>query len=70
LRVNRAIHIKPGDVRCPRCFTLDIVPSLPRGPMDRFMRLFHRIPRHCRMCGNRFYVRQDARPGGETSQNG
>jgi len=56
LQVNRPIQIKPGELRCPRCFALDIVPSMPRGFYDALMRRFHRIPRHCRACGRRFYV--------------
>jgi transcriptional regulator NrdR family protein len=50
------MEIKPGELRCPRCFKRDIVPSLPRGIMDAVMKMFHRIPRHCRACGKRFYA--------------
>jgi len=59
LKVNRHIQIKPGELRCPRCFALDIVPSRPRGATDWLMRLFHRFPRHCRACGRRFYASQE-----------
>jgi hypothetical protein len=54
--VNRLIIIKPGQLRCPRCFGRDIVPSLPRGLTDSLMRMAHRVPRHCRACGKRFYA--------------
>jgi hypothetical protein len=57
LEVNLSLDIKPGEVRCPRCFRRDIVPSMPRGLKDEFMRVRGRIPRHCRSCGKRFYVR-------------
>jgi hypothetical protein len=30
---------------------------MPRGLKDEFMRARGRIPRHCRSCGKRFYVR-------------
>ncbi|MBZ5582530.1 MAG: hypothetical protein LAQ30_10075 [Acidobacteriia bacterium] len=56
LEVRDPIAIKPGEVRCPRCFSKDIVPSLPRGWLDSFMVAWGRIPRHCRACGRRFYV--------------
>jgi transcriptional regulator NrdR family protein len=59
LEVNRHIEIRPGDLRCPRCFALDIVPSLPRGLVDAIMRRFHRLPRHCRACGRRFYATEE-----------
>jgi hypothetical protein len=64
LRVKTLIDIKPGELRCPRCFMRDIVPSLPRGWQDAVMRWFGRIPRHCRSCGKRFYVRAQE-PGGQ-----
>jgi hypothetical protein len=53
------MDIKPGELRCPRCFKRDIVPSLPRGILDSLMKMRHRIPRHCRACGNRFYVAEE-----------
>ena len=55
--VDKPFDILPGDVRCPRCFGKDIVPSMPRGWRDAVMRLFGGIPRHCRFCECRFYVR-------------
>jgi len=51
--------MKSGELRCPRCFHRDIVPSMPRGLKDEFMRARGRVPRHCRSCGKRFYVRTD-----------
>jgi hypothetical protein len=33
------------------------VPSLPRGFLDALMHEIGRIPRHCRFCEKRFYVR-------------
>jgi len=32
---------------------------MPRGLKDEFMRARGRVPRHCRSCGKRFYVRTD-----------
>jgi hypothetical protein len=58
LRVTHQIEIKPGEVRCPRCFGKDIVQSLPRGILDGAMRRLNRVPRHCRACGRRFYVKK------------
>ena len=58
MEIVEPIHIVPGELRCPRCFGKDIVPSMPRGWLDTLMlRAFHRIPRHCRFCERRFYVR-------------
>jgi hypothetical protein len=54
--VDKPIDMKPGELRCPRCFHKDIVPSLPRGWFDAFMGWLGRIPRHCRFCAKRFYV--------------
>jgi len=53
------IVVKPGELRCPRCLSRDIVPSKPRGILDMFMDGQGRIPRHCRSCGKRFYVRRE-----------
>jgi transcriptional regulator NrdR family protein len=60
LEVSSKIEIKPGELRCPRCFNKDIAPSLPRGVMDMLMKIVHRIPRHCRACGRRFYAPESA----------
>jgi hypothetical protein len=54
--VDKQLHIQPGDLRCPRCFNKDIVPSLPRGWRDEVMRWLGKVPRHCRFCEKRFYV--------------
>jgi len=58
VEVGKPIQILPGELRCPRCFGKDIVPSMPRGWVDAVMGLLHRIPRHCRFCECRFYIRQ------------
>jgi len=50
------MHIQPGELRCPRCLHKDIVPSLPRGWRDSFMRRLGKVPRHCRFCEKRFYA--------------
>ncbi len=50
------IHILPGELRCPRCFGKDIVPSIAQGVRDWVMRWAGKIPRHCRFCGKRFYI--------------
>jgi len=50
------MDIQPGELRCPRCYHKDVVPSLPRGWRDGMMRFFGRVPRHCRFCEKRFYV--------------
>jgi hypothetical protein len=50
------MHLQPGELRCPRCFGKDIVPSMPRGVLDWLMHRTGRIPRHCRFCGKRFYI--------------
>jgi hypothetical protein len=57
LIIRKRIEIKPGEVRCPRCFGMDLAPSLPRGLKDALMRRFGRVPKHCRFCERRFYVR-------------
>src|SRR4051794_33574816 len=48
--VRKELQIVPGELRCPRCFGKDIVPSLPRGWRDSLMRAVGKIPRHCRFC--------------------
>jgi hypothetical protein len=54
--VDKPIRFVPGELRCPRCFGKDIVPSMPRGWRDAIMSMAGRIPRHCRFCAKRFYV--------------
>jgi hypothetical protein len=56
LKVNTPMDIRPGELRCPRCMSRDIVPSMPRGLWDDVMRGAGRIPRHCRNCGKRFHA--------------
>jgi hypothetical protein len=47
-----------GSLICPRCGRRDIVPSMPRNFIDELMRSFGKLPKHCRGCGKRFYVRE------------
>jgi hypothetical protein len=56
LEIQEPFEIKPGQVRCPRCFSRDLALSKPRGLFDAIMERFKRVPRHCRGCGKRFYV--------------
>jgi hypothetical protein len=56
--VGKPIHVVPGELRCPRCFGKDLVPSMPRGWRDAVMRVLGRIPWDCRFCECRFYVRR------------
>jgi len=58
--VDKPIRVLPGDVRCPRCFGKDLAPSMPRGWRDALMRVLGKVPRHCRFCERRFYVRWPA----------
>jgi hypothetical protein len=60
--VDEPLNIQPGDVRCPRCLGKDLVPSLPRGIWDSIMKEMGKVPRHCRSCGKRFYLRPEAPP--------
>jgi hypothetical protein len=57
LEIEQHLEIKPGELRCPRCLRLDVVPSRPRGIADMFMEGLGKVPRHCRSCGKRFYVK-------------
>ena len=52
------LDIQPGDLRCPRCFEKDIVPSRPCGFLDAVMKKLGRVPRHCRFCEKRFYIKR------------
>jgi hypothetical protein len=45
--VGKPIHVVPGELRCPRCFGKDLVPSMPRGWRDAVMRVLGRIPWDC-----------------------
>jgi hypothetical protein len=56
--VREEIEFKPGESRCPSCLSKDLALSLPRGLRDAFMRSLNCVPRHCRACGRRFYVRE------------
>jgi len=60
LEIRQTIEIQPGEVRCPRCYGRDLAPSMPRGIWDAVMRRFGRVPRHCRFCEKRFYVKGKA----------
>jgi hypothetical protein len=57
---HKPLDLRPDVVRCPRCFNKDIVPSRPRGWRDACMAWIGMIPRHCRVCEKRFYVRAGA----------
>jgi hypothetical protein len=48
---------EPEVLRCPRCFNMDIVPSKPIGVIDEVRVSWGKIPKHCRYCGKRFWVR-------------
>lgn len=58
LLVREQIVVKPGEIRCPRCKSKDVVSSGRAGLFDALMEGFGRVPRHCRACGRRFYVSQ------------
>ena len=60
LKVNSTIDVRPGELRCPRCMSRDVAPSMPRGIWDEIMRGAGRIPRHCRFCGRRFHAKIEA----------
>jgi len=49
---------EPEELRCPRCFRKDIAVSLQDGIVDELMQRWGRVPRQCRFCGKRFYVRE------------
>jgi cytochrome c-type biogenesis protein CcmH/NrfF len=61
------IEPKPGERRCPVCLSKDIVRSSPRGARDSWMARLHRRPLRCRACGQRFYVKDDSVPAGESA---
>jgi len=60
LRINKVPKIQPGEIRCPRCFGLDLISSQPRGPIDALMRALGREPYHCRFCEKRIFARVPA----------
>ena len=75
METHLVYDIRPGEVRCPKCYSRDVASSLPHRRLDRLMIHFHRVPRQCRFCGHRFYVRQDrlkrrAKPGNEKPSPG
>jgi len=41
--------------RCPMCGWMDVRRSMPRGFLDRFVRIVGLVPYRCRSCGQRFY---------------
>jgi len=55
MEVDIPIEIKPGQMRCPRCFSRDVVESQRQGVLDSLMHRLGREPLHCRFCGKRFY---------------
>jgi transcriptional regulator NrdR family protein len=65
--VRQKIVIKPGEIRCPRCRSKDLVASDRAGIRDAFMESFRRAPRHCRACGKRFYVLESELAAAETA---
>ncbi|HLH17357.1 MAG TPA: hypothetical protein VKX45_09065 [Bryobacteraceae bacterium] len=54
-----------GGLRCPSCNGRDVVASLPRHFWDEIMRGWGRLPKQCRTCGRRFYVREPRRTASE-----
>ena len=54
-----------GRLEALRSLLLYIVPSLPRGLWDAIMKEMGKIPRHCRSCGRRFYIRPEAATASE-----
>ena len=47
--------------RCPVCGWMDVRRSMPRGVLDRVVRIVGLVPYRCRSCGQRFYrPQQDA----------
>lgn len=60
MEVNDKIDLNSGELRCPRCFGKDVVPSFQRGFRDWIMSRLGKIPRQCRFCEKRFYVTEEA----------
>jgi DNA-directed RNA polymerase subunit RPC12/RpoP len=48
--------------RCPMCGWMDVRRSMPRGFLDRAVRIFGLVPYRCRSCGQRFYRPQQESP--------
>jgi DNA-directed RNA polymerase subunit RPC12/RpoP len=48
--------------RCPVCGWLDVRRSMPKGFMDRVVRIVGLVPYRCRSCGQRFYRPQQDAP--------
>ena len=55
LSVDSSLKVELTVLRCPRCWGRDIVPSLPKGILDRVMKKLDRVPCQCRFCAHRFY---------------
>jgi predicted RNA-binding Zn-ribbon protein involved in translation (DUF1610 family) len=49
--------------RCPECGWMDVRRSMPKGFLDRLVRIVGLVPFRCRSCGQRFY-----RPKQDTAQ--
>jgi phage FluMu protein Com len=65
LEISHIPEIKAGEIRCPRCYGIDVVPSRQRGVQDAVMRWMGREPRRCRFCEKRFFAQTaDSRPPG------
>jgi hypothetical protein len=45
-------------LRCPTCHGIDVVADIPKHFWDEIMRGWGRLPKQCRGCGRRFYVKE------------
>ncbi len=52
-------------LRCPNCGGSEVHPSQLRRMMDGLMRVFGLIPYRCRVCGLRFFEREQPAPATE-----
>lgn len=54
--VGTAIETETGKgPRCPVCGWVDVRRSMPKGVLDRLLRMVGLVPYRCRSCGQRFY---------------
>lgn len=52
--------------RCPLCGWTDVRRSMPKGFLDRVVRIVGLVPYRCRSCGQRFYrLQRDTREAPE-----
>jgi hypothetical protein len=49
-------------LRCPVCGWMDVRRSMPKGFLDRVVRIVGLVPYRCRSCGQRFYRPQQDAP--------